>query len=166
MFSNEEDIIQHRKLLTTTPVIYDELNVNIYLNFQDKDLKEYYEKFHPNKEDTLSEDSNFDLFFPNDLIIRAKSTVKINLDVKVMITNNFDKPEPFFLIPKNSISKTPLRLSNSISLIDKNYRDTIKIAVDNISEEDFIVKKYSRLFQIVNRNLDCFKWKNINSFDK
>ena len=49
-------------------------------------------------------------------------------------------------------SKTPLRLSNSIGLVDKGYTGELMIVVDNMSEEDYIVEEGSRLVQLVGPN--------------
>jgi dUTP pyrophosphatase len=52
-------------------------------------------------------------------------------------------------MPRSSIAKTPLRLSNSIGLIDGGYRGEIMAAVDNIKNEDYTVEPGQRLFQLV-----------------
>ncbi|MBC2604546.1 dUTP diphosphatase [Pelagicoccus albus] len=55
----------------------------------------------------------------------------------------------YFLIPRSSISKTPLRMANSIGLIDGGYRGQIMAAVDNIKKEAFVVEAGTRLFQLI-----------------
>lgn len=55
----------------------------------------------------------------------------------------------WLLFPRSSIAKTPLRTSNSIGLIDAGYRGTIKLAVDNIRDYSFEVKRGDRLCQAV-----------------
>jgi dUTP pyrophosphatase len=52
-------------------------------------------------------------------------------------------------MPRSSIAKTPLRLCNSIGLIDGGYRGEIMAAVDNIKTEDYSVEPNQRLFQLV-----------------
>ena len=111
-------------------------------------------------------DAGLDILNP-ELVIPAKSKGKINFGIhcemlrntKLSINDiNFEKTEgcSFLLIPRSSISKTPLRMANSIGLIDSGYRGELIAIVDNISEEDYIVKKDSRLFQIVNPDLKPF----------
>ena len=58
-------------------------------------------------------------------------------------------PCGYYLMPRSSIVKTPLRLANSVGLIDSSYRGTIRAVVDNIKMTDYVVEKGSRLFQIV-----------------
>ena len=52
-------------------------------------------------------------------------------------------------MPRSSISKTPIRLCNSVGLIDAGYRGEIMAAVDNIKQEDYTISVGQRLFQIV-----------------
>ena len=55
----------------------------------------------------------------------------------------------YYLFPRSSISKTPLRLSNSIGLIDGGYRGEIMASCDNIKDYAYEVKEGDRLFQLV-----------------
>ena len=50
----------------------------------------------------------------------------------------------FWLLPRSSISKTGLRLANSVGLIDAGYRGTIKAACDGVDA----VEANTRLFQL------------------
>ena len=45
-------------------------------------------------------------------------------------------------------AKTPLRLANSVGIIDAGYRGNIMGIVDNISQEDFRIEAGSRMFQL------------------
>ena len=56
---------------------------------------------------------------------------------------------PYLMIPRSSISKTPLRMSNSIGLIDGGYRGELTACCDNISDDPYTVNVGQRLFQIV-----------------
>ena len=60
--------------------------------------------------------------------------------------------QPYLLMPRSSIAKTPLRLCNSIGLIDGGYRGEIMAAVDNVKSEDYTVEPNQRLFQLVAMN--------------
>ena len=53
------------------------------------------------------------------------------------------------LVPRSSISKTPLRMANSIGIIDAGYRGEIIAVVDNIKNEPYTIKEGERLFQLV-----------------
>ena len=60
-----------------------------------------------------------------------------------------DTPTPLLLLPRSSIVKTPLRLSNSIGLIDPGYRGTIRAVVDNLSSEPYTIRRGDRLMQLL-----------------
>ena len=58
-------------------------------------------------------------------------------------------------------SRTPLRLSNSVGIIDAGYRGDICAIVDNIKTESFRIDRGTRLFQICAGNLEPIEY-NIN----
>ncbi|NQV16836.1 dUTP diphosphatase [bacterium] len=90
-------------------------------------------------------DAGLDLFILEDVIIPAGETVPL----KLQISCEPESGQPYYLMPRSSISKTPLRMSNSIGLIDGGYRGEIIAMVDNIKQEDYSVAVGDRLFQLV-----------------
>jgi dUTP pyrophosphatase len=90
-------------------------------------------------------DAGLDLFIINEQTIRAGESTLIHLQISCENTEN----KPYLIMPRSSIAKTPLRLSNSIGLIDGGYRGEIMAAVDNIKTEDYTVEPRQRLFQLV-----------------
>ena len=90
-------------------------------------------------------DAGLDLFVIEEQILEAGKTSIINLGISCETAEK----RPYFLMPRSSISKTPIRLCNSIGLIDAGYRGEIMAAVDNIKQEDFTINSGQRLFQIV-----------------
>ena len=90
-------------------------------------------------------DAGLDLFVVENQTIEGGKTELINLGISCETTDK----RPYFLMPRSSISKTPIRLCNSIGLIDAGYRGEIMAAVDNIKEEDYTINAGQRLFQIV-----------------
>ncbi len=90
-------------------------------------------------------DAGIDLFVVDKQTIKAGETAFIHLQIACENSEN----KPYLLMPRSSIAKTPLRLSNSIGLIDGGYRGEIIASVDNIKNEDFTVDFGQRLFQIV-----------------
>ena len=66
------------------------------------------------------------------------------------IITTTEYPEPYKLYPRSSMgSKTPLRLSNQIGVIDSGYRGTLMACTDNISDKEYKINKHDRLLQIV-----------------
>ena len=90
-------------------------------------------------------DAGLDLFIIEKQVIKPGETSRIKLGISC---ENMDQ-KPYFLMPRSSISKTPLRLCNAIGLIDAGYRGEIMAAVDNIKQKSYEVEKGQRLFQLV-----------------
>jgi dUTP pyrophosphatase len=101
-------------------------------------------------------DSGLDLFFIENVNIGARETKLINLGIKCEAYPNKDKTHniSYYLYPRSSISKSPLRMSNSVGIIDAGYRGDIMVSIDNISDEGYEIKKGQRLFQLCSPNLD------------
>ena len=104
-----------------------------------------------------SDDAGVDLYCPETITVKAHSQGKIDFKIQCEMTNvqNKDKLEyySYLLVPRSSIVKTPLRMSNSIGIIDKLYRGNIMAFVDNISDSDYTIEKGTRLFQIIKGDL-------------
>ena len=104
-------------------------------------------------------DTGFDIHCPQSMTVPAKSiSFKIPLGIHISahiihysgMDINKKTQSSFELWPRSSCgSKTPLRLSNSIGLIDKQYRGEIMAIVDNLSDQDYHIEKGDRLFQLV-----------------
>lgn len=121
---------------------------------------EAIEELYVSHQTAFEGDLGLDLFFPESLVIPARSTKLIDFKVSTemrQINRVFDFGSDntlytnvgYFLVPRSSIYKTPLRQCNSFGVIDAKYRNTLKVAVDNISDNDYQVTKGDRLFQIV-----------------
>ncbi len=129
---------------------------------------EWCKKMYPYSNETLIEmldddsqmrDTGFDLHCPDKhLIPGGEIGYKIPLGIVVrgnMVSNSrthgiSSKPSSIELWPRSSCgTKTPLRLSNSIGLIDSGYRGELMAVVDNISKTDYHIDKGDRLFQLV-----------------
>ena len=100
-------------------------------------------------------DAGIDLFFPNSVRIPAGKSELVDFEIQCeMLDTSVGVPRhtrnvSFMLVPRSSIWRTSLRQSNSIGIIDAGYRGHIMVPVDNISNEDYIIKPGERLFQIV-----------------
>ena len=94
-------------------------------------------------------DSGIDLFVVEDQLVKANSTSFLKLGFKAAAYDEDGKNISWLMFPRSSISKTPLRLANSIGLIDAGYRGEVMAAVDNIRGEDYTVKAGERLVQAV-----------------
>jgi|TARA_B100000214_G_C23940092_1_gene615260 dUTP pyrophosphatase len=116
-----------------------------------EELQELYKNSYSN----VSGDAGMDLFVPCSVTIPAKSMgFKIDhlISCEVSIQGS---PASFYLYPRSSMGgKTPLRMSNSVGIIDSGYRGNLIGMVDNISDQDYTVEAGSRLFQICSPTLN------------
>ncbi len=103
-----------------------------------RDLYENHGHFHDG-------DAGLDLFVIDSLTVEPGETAII----KSYIACENTQGNSYFLMPRSSISKTPLRQCNSVGLIDGSYRGEIMAAVDNVKNEPYTVEPGQRLFQLV-----------------
>ncbi len=97
--------------------------------------------------------------------MEGQTTAWLKLGFKAAAVSEDGKPVSFLLYPRSSISKTPLRLSNSIGLIDAGYRGEVIAAVDNIRSVPFTVKKGDRLVQAVAFNGGPISFEIVSELD-
>ncbi len=112
-------------------------------------------------------DSGLDLFI-NETITVPANVLSFKIDTGISCEAFEDKSKQqnisYFLYPRSSMgAKTPLRLSNSIGLIDSGYRGNIIGIVDNLSNNDYIVEAGTRLFQLVAPNAVPITFQIVNS---
>ena len=90
------------------------------------------------------ENSGFDLYLPHDVSFKPNETLFIDFGVSAKTQSG----SGFWVLPRSSLSKTPLRLANSVGLIDPSYRGNIIGALWNTSDTPFLVPKGTRLLQL------------------
>ena len=118
--------------------------MKLFVKVLNDKARQYYENhghFH-------SGDAGLDLYILKDIEFAPGETKLIKLGISC-------EPEDgiaYFLMPRSSISKTPLRLSNSIGLIDGGYRGELMASCDNIKSDSYTIKEGERLFQLVAQN--------------
>jgi len=98
-------------------------------------------------------DAGFDLFVPEHIVAVGHDKVKINYNIRCsMVRVDPDGSKHYcgyYKYPRSSTgSKTPLRLSCSVGIIDSGYRGNIMSFFDNISTSDYSIDQFSRVSQI------------------
>ena len=117
------------------------------------------------------EDAGFDLYCPQDMVIKPGQTVKIDLEIQCAAYTNEGQPCGFYLYPRSSIVKTPLRLANSVGIIDSGYRGNIIAAVDHVkfgaerAGGEYHIERGQRLFQLCAPNLERIRVRMVESLD-
>ena len=114
-------------------------------------------------------DAGVDLYFPEEITIPAKALgVKVDLKIQAemvqavnqSLINNIpkemlsgmlnieDRHLSYMVVPRSSIIKTPLRMSNSVGIMDAGYRGNYMVPIDNLSDEDFVIETIETLESI------------------
>lgn len=106
-------------------------------------------------------DSGFDipLLYSHALGKADTYNYTINLHVRVAAVDFQGKTQPCLLLPRSSIGKTPVRMANSIGLIDQGYRGEVQAKVDIVNPSAGDVSAGDRLFQVCRH--DFLAWENI-----
>ena len=104
-------------------------------------------------------DAGLDLYILEDITFTPGETKLIKLGISCEPKDG----KAYYLFPRSSISKTPLRMSNSIGLIDGGYRGEIMASCDNIKDFHFTAKKGDRLFQLVASDSSSISYALVNA---
>jgi dUTP pyrophosphatase len=143
----------------------------LYICVTDETLAEEYKEHILNHNQNVVKnhgysDSGFDLLMPAEFIDTQERGKLINLGVKCVMNSNYYRPlarsgcktYPFCIYPRSSISKTHLRMSNNVGIIDSGYRGNLKVAIDNVNPNGmtYNINKGTRYFQICLPSLEPF----------
>lgn len=93
-------------------------------------------------------DAGYDLFVDADTVIPAGAVGTLSFGVRAEAVSE-NENIAYLLLPRSSISNTPLMMANSVGLIDSGYRGPIAAKVRNFSGVSYRVTKGTRLFQLV-----------------
>ena len=104
-----------------------------------------------NMENGVFPDAGFDIFLPEDYGCKLESVNRINFQIKCSATMVCESGRRFctgyYMYPRSSLSKSMLRLANSVGIIDSGYRGPL-IGVFDCSVDNFLVYKCDKLVQI------------------
>jgi dUTP pyrophosphatase len=134
-------------------------------------IKEYY--YNQQSKKLTSTDSGLDLPLTKNYTLQNTERETFNFKIKCqMLDTTTDKCVPYYLYPRSSISKTPLVQTNSVGIIDKDYRGNImgKVVcietIDRNFDNDVIqTHKFNsgdRLFQLCSSDLSPFDLELVN----
>lgn len=99
-------------------------------------------------------DAGFDLFCSQTTILPQAAAQKLDQNcVAAFYDTNRGIFRAYWLLPRSSISKLFLRMSNSLGLIDAGYRGKIIAPVDNIRIGNCEIVNGQRIFQLASPEL-------------
>ena len=126
-----------------------------------KTLNETAKEMYDNHGHFHEGDAGLDLYVLEELEFLPGETHLIKLGISCQPING----KAYYLFPRSSISKTPLRMSNSIGLIDGGYRGEIMASCDNIKNVPYVIKKGQRLFQLVSTDSSPISYKIVDKLE-
>lgn len=104
-------------------------------------------------------DSGIDIFTPSDVIAYKSTSTRVGCGIQCSMYfddgNGNIKPTGYYMYPRSSTgSNTPLRLSNSVGIIDAGYRGELVGYFDNVNANyDYKIERNQRLLQICSPNI-------------
>ena len=120
-----------------------------------KPLTDLVKSMYSNNQHFHPGDSGLDLYCPETITIYPGETTCINLQIQCEAfvgsgrEGSSERNMSYYLYPRSSLAKTPLRLANSVGIIDKSYRGKLLVKVDNNSNKDFEMEEGKCYFQII-----------------
>ncbi len=132
----------------------------LFIHTANNELREKYMisvEEHNRQVNSTHPNSGFDLFSPEDIETNL-NTIKLDTQVTCSMLDDNKQNCGFYLYPRSSISKTNLRLANSVGIIDSGYRGHL-LAIFDIIRNDYVsttIEKHSRLLQICCGDLQPF----------
>lgn len=158
---------ESRVIINNLLNVYDKVMVlKLYIDSDDNNLKNMYYSAvenHHNKLNNVSHiDAGFDLFLPcNNEILQEdihlfepgwvnEVDFKICCSAIIFTDTGKNYNTGYYMYPRSSIWKTPLRLVNSTGIIDAGYRGHLigKFDVNENNNKTFYSSKYDRYLQI------------------
>lgn len=142
------------------------LTLYLYVDGGDKTLREKYmdaaNKHNDKVDNSPYPDSGFDLYQPEKIRLVPINPVLLEIyscDMKVKAAMYEGvQPVGYYMYPRSSITKTPLRLANSVGIIDSGYRGNLGAKFDE--KEGWVgweSEDYHRLLQICSGTLKPFR---------
>lgn len=160
-FNNNLNYINHSNFISNISFHNSDrvMVLKLFINSNDGVLASIYQSaavaHNANMINSAFPDAGFDLFTPFDTQFAGDSVSKINFLVKtsaqMVCENGKVFNTGFQMCPRSSLSGTPLRLANSIGIIDSGYRGDLigKFDCLNAVNNNYYVNQYYKLLQIV-----------------
>lgn len=112
-------------------------------------------------------DAGIDIPFCENMTVPSFTTVDglgtpVDLGIKCCLVDEKGTFHSYFIMPRSSINKTPLQLTNSVGLADAGYRGNLMAGLRNFSSTEYKRDRGVALFQLVPRNEMPFKYVIVN----
>ena len=135
----------------------------IHILPNDENVKSFY----VNHSNYYPGDAGLDIFTPETIVVPPRGMGKVVTGISCeAFTDDMEKGLSYYMYPRSSIVKTPFRLANSVGIIDRDYRGNLIACFDNISDEEYVIEKGTRLIQICAPNLEPIEFKLVTELSE
>ena len=135
--------------------------MSLYIYVFDHNIRQFYREHLETKHRFT--DSGFDILMPRQDIEFNDNCLgqTVHTGIVVAALTDHGVTAPCLLLPRSSITGTPLRLANSIGLIDMGYRGEVMAKCDCVDPDCKVYKimECDRRFQLVQHNF--LPWREI-----
>ena len=148
------------------------ITLYLYVDSTDEKLRDKYveaaNKHNEKVDNTHYPDSGFDLYHPETCRLLNMNPMMYSCDMKVKAAMYEGvQPVGYYMYPRSSISKTPLRLANSVGIIDSGYSGNLGAKFDvNTHQTGWESEEYHRLLQICSGTLKPFRVVIVDSVEE
>ena len=94
-------------------------------------------------------DIGFDIFTPHSYACQPMAKTTLHLGIICQLVDSTGDDLAYMLVPRSSLHKWNVMMSNSVGIIDPGYRGEISAVVYNHTSDVQYISKYDRLFQLV-----------------
>ena len=143
------------RIMTSETMNYNYMHLKIFVNGDEKLKQKYKECVEKHNRALIQNqehiDAGFDIFVPGKLTTTIDNVNKVDFNIvcsAVMVNNNNKINTGYYMYPRSSLSKTSLRLANSVGIIDSGYRGNLIGMFDLLGIESYEVNQYDRLVQV------------------
>jgi dUTP pyrophosphatase len=145
------------RIMTSETMNYEKKYMHLKIFVKgDEQLKQKYKEYVEKHNRALIQnqehiDAGFDIFVPGKLTTTIDHVNKLDFNIvcsAVIVNNNNKINTGYYMYPRSSLSKTSLRLANSVGIIDSGYRGNLIGMFDLLGIESYELNQYDRLVQV------------------
>lgn len=90
---------------------------------------------------------------------------QVPLSIEIVLLDEYGNNLPYFIMPRFNIHKTPLRLSQSLGLVDSRFQREPALYIDNLSDESFCLYQGDLYFQLIHPSVNGIDVKTVDNLN-
>ena len=107
-------------------------------------------------------DAGADIFALEDTTIKANTTELVRTGIAVSMPAGY----MIQIYPRSGLSyKTPLRVANSVGIVDNLYNKEIKVILENTGNEDYTIKAGDKIAQMLIMPTPMIIWEEVDNIE-